>query len=154
MPADGNGRYFMGNMMVTEIGGLCIKLTNKTGATSLKGYLCEPSSGTANAFSVCATDEPDIIGIVYGDDNGNQVADGEECWVVIQGIAEVYFGGNTTLEHFARNNIAADSYSNGQAVSEAAPSSPFATDKHFLEIGHVIESRVGAGLAKVVLHFN
>ena len=42
----------------------------------------------------------------------------------------------------------------GQALSEALAAPPFATDKHFYEIGHVLESRVGAGLAKCILHFN
>ena len=42
----------------------------------------------------------------------------------------------------------------GQALNEAVPTSPFATDKHFCEIGHVLETRTGAGLAKVNLHFN
>ncbi|KKL90587.1 hypothetical protein LCGC14_1903210 [marine sediment metagenome] len=34
------------------------------------------------------------------------------------------------------------------------PTSQFATDKHFMEIGHILENTGGAGLARTVLHFN
>jgi hypothetical protein len=136
---------------VTPEGGLAIKLTNKTGANTIKGYLVHPSPTTNYAVSLTPVNEPDILGVFY--ENG--VADGEEVWIVIQGIADVYFGDSTTREHFARMSITTDTGSaEGVATSEAIPSSPFANDKHFQEIGHVIESRVGAGLAKCVLHFN
>jgi hypothetical protein len=74
---------------------------------------------------------------------------------VVSGIADVYFWGNTVRGHLARTGIASDTGEvSGQALSEAVPESPFATDKHFCEIGHVIESRTGAGLAKIIMHFN
>ena len=97
-------------------------------------------------------DAPNPIGIIYDDG----IADGLEVWVVISGIADVYFVGNTTRGDIARGFLTADgaSYVSGQALSEAYPTSPFASDKHFYEIGHVLESRTGAGLAKCILHFN
>ena len=65
------------------------------------------------------------------------------------------FIGDTTCGHIARGFIGADAgYIAGYALSEAYPTPPAASDKHFYEIGHVIESRVGAGLAWCVLHFN
>ncbi len=135
----------------TAEGGLAIRLTNKTGAPSIKGYLVTASNATANSCKLVVMGEPDIVGVFY--ESG--VADGSDAWIVVSGIAEVYFSGNTTLEHFARNLMAADGVgSAGQAISEAVPVAPFATDKHFMEIGHVIEARVGAGLAKIVMHFN
>jgi hypothetical protein len=137
----------------TPEGGMAIKLTNKTGGVTVKGYLVHPYSAAAvdNAVALVPVGGPDIIGAFYEDG----VADGAEAWIVVAGIADVYFGTDTTRGHFARMSISADTGdAPGVATSEAVPSSPFATDKHFQEIGHVLESRVGAGLAKVALHFN
>jgi len=94
---------------------------------------------------------PDCIGVFY--DSG--IADGSEAWIVISGIADIYFWGSTTRGHLARTGLAANTGEiSGQALSEDIPTSPFATDKHFCEIGHVLESKTGARLAKCVLHFN
>lgn len=136
----------------TSESGLAVQLINKTGAVSVKGEVVEPSDSVDNAVDKIVVDVPDPIGVFY--ESG--IADGSLAWVVVSGIADVYFVGNTTRGHLARGFLTADggSYVIGQALSEAVPSSPFATDKHFYEIGHVLESRVGAGLAKCVLHFN
>lgn len=135
----------------TDEGGLAVRLTNKTGAASVKGTLVDPHATVNNAVALVPVNAPDIIGVMY--DNG--VADGAECWVVISGIADVMFVGNTTAGHFARMTVTADTGDQaGYAISEAVPTSPFATDKHFQEIGHVLEARTGSGLAKVCLHFN
>ena len=138
---------------ITPEGGYAIKLVNKTGAASVKGTVVTVYSASAidNAVAKIVVDVPDVIGVLY--ENG--VADGTETWVVISGIAQVYFIGNTTRGHIARGFINTDAgYVSGQALSEAYPAAPFGTDKHFYEIGHVLESRTGAGLANVVLHFN
>jgi len=136
----------------TKEGGLGVLLTNKTGAPSVKGSVVTASSGTDEGFELIVKDIPSPFGIVYEDG----IADGTQCLVVIQGIAEVYFVGNATRGHIARGFLTADggSYVSGQALSEAVPTSPFASDKHFFELGHVIQSRTGAGLAKCILHFN
>lgn len=134
-------------------GGLMIKLINKTGAATVKGEVVCPYSATAvnNAVKKILVDEPDPIGAFY--ESG--IADGSEAWVVVSGIADVYFVGDAVRGHFARGFITGEaSYVTGRVLSEAVPTSPFATDKHFYEIGHVLESRTGAGLAKCVLHFN
>lgn len=132
-------------------GGLLISLTNKSGANSIKGYLVKPSSTTDDAFTNCAVGDPDIIGIVYD----NDIADGSSCRIVVSGIAEVYFLNAATHGNFARMCASGDAgAANGKAISEAVPTSPFATDKHFQEIGHIIQTTGGAGLARCVLHFN
>jgi hypothetical protein len=133
-------------------GGFMIKLTNRTGGNSVKGEVVETSSSYDNAVQKIVKDVPDPIGVFY--ESG--IADGSEAWIVVSGIADVYFVGNTTRNHLARGFLTADgaSYVTGQALSEAVPTSPFANDKHFYEIGHLLESRTGAGLAKCVLHFN
>ena len=137
---------------VTNTGGIAVRLTNKTGAASVKGEIVHSNSGQNNSVVKVVVDVPDPIGVFL--DSG--VADGEEAWVVVSGIADVYFIGNTTIGQFARGFLTADgaSYVTGQALSEAMPASPFTDPKHFYEIGHVMETRTGAGLAKVVLHFN
>jgi len=144
-------RFHSDKFMVTVEGGLAVKLTNNTGAATVKGNVVTNSAALANAVVLAVDGEPDALGVFY--ESG--IANGAEAWVVISGIADVYFIGSTTLGHLARTFISGEAgYVTGQAKSEAIPSSPFATDKHFCEIGHVLEARVGAGLAKVVLHFN
>jgi hypothetical protein len=135
----------------TPEGGRAIKIVNRTGAASVKGYMVHPSPSYDTSCTLSIVDVPDPIGVVY--DSG--VANGSEMWVVTNGIADVYFIGSATRGHIARGFVTGDAgYVAGQALSEAVPSPPFATDKHFYEIGHVIQSRTGAGLARCVLHQN
>ena len=136
---------------ITPEGGLAYWVTNDTGAPSVKGTLIEPSVNVDRGVEVLSIDDVDPTGAIYDDG----VADGELMRVVFSGFAEVLFIGSTTRHHFARNCVAADAgAANGRAISELAPTPPLSTDKHFREIGHVFESRVGAGLALVNLHFN
>jgi len=131
-------------------GGLMIKMINKTGANSVKGAVLRSGSISGSVINV-AVGIPDSIGVFYEDG----IPDGESAWVIVSGVAEVLYISNTTSGHLARTFITAESGAIvGRALSEAVPTSPFASDKHFCEIGHVIESRAGAGLAKTVLHFN
>jgi len=128
-----------------------ITLINKTGGLSVKGTVVCPSATVDLSVDKIAVNVPDPIGVIAEDG----IADGQPVKVVKSGIADVLFIGNTTRKNIARGFITGDAgYIAGHALSEAVPSSPFATDKHFYEIGHVLESRVGAGLAKVMLHFN
>ncbi len=148
-----NGNFdFNQKVMLTPDGGLAVKMTNRTGNVTVKGEVVHPDSSNNNSVVKIVVDEPDPIGVFLH----SGVANGAEAWVVVSGIADVYFVGNTTAGHIARGFLTADgaSYVTGQALSEAVPTSPFATDKHFYELGHVLESRTGAGLAKCVLHFN
>lgn len=135
----------------TEDGGLAVLLTNKTGAASTKGYLVDASHTTDNAVVLVPVGVPDCVGVFLH----SGIADGAQAWVVISGIADVYFSISTTRGHLARIGLSGDvTKADGQAISEEFPTSPFATDKHFSEIGHVLQSRTGAGLAKCLLHFN
>jgi hypothetical protein len=135
----------------TAEGGIAVKLLNGTGGASVKGYVITADSAVNNSASLILQNIPNPIGVFY--ESG--IAAGASAWVVVSGIADVYFIGNTTRGHLARGFLTADAgYVSGQALSEAVPGSPFAVDKHFYEIGHVLETRTGAGLAKVNLHFN
>jgi hypothetical protein len=136
---------------VTGECGLQIKMTNATGDNTVKGYLCTVDTSATNAFISTPINRPDIIGIVYE----ANVANGQEAWVWIQGKVQIYFNGNVTRGQFARSTATGDADTTaGFAQAENAPSSPFATDKHFQEIGHCVESRTGAGLALTIIHFN
>lgn len=135
---------------VTDDGGLAIKLTNKTGAASIAGY-CVTTGSADNSVILVPVDVPNCIGVFLEDG----VADGDEAWVVISGIADVFFWNAPTRGYLARTGLTADTGEvAGKAYSEAVPTSPFASDKHFCEIGHILETKSEAGLAKCVLHFN
>lgn len=131
--------------------GNIITLINKTGEVSVKGTVVCPSATVDLAVQKIVEGVPDPIGVIYEDG----IADGQPVRIVKSGIADVLFIGSTTRKHIARGFITGENgYVAGKALSEAVPTSPFASDKHFYEIGHVLESREGAGLAKVELHFN
>lgn len=127
----------------TSIGGFAIKLTNKTGGNTVAGQLVRASAGTTDAFSTAAAGDENVIGITL--DAG--VADGSEAWVIVAGIADVLIngGGSTIGDRMISSATAgsADVWNVGGAIAT-----------HFQEIGHCIETRVGAGLARCVLHFN
>ncbi len=137
-------------MKFTSEGGLAVRVLNDTGAPSIKGYIVEASSNVDNAIQYTSGDDIDPLGIIY-DDN---IPDGQLVWIVVTGIAEVFYAMPVTRATFSRVPTIVEALPDGQAVNEALPIPPFATDKHFQEIGHPLESRVGAGLAKTFLHFN
>lgn len=129
----------------SDIGGFCIKLTNKTGGVTVQGQIVRVYTTTAvdDAFVVCGLNDTNPIGIVL--EAG--VADGSEAWIVVSGIADVLCdaGGSGRGDRLITSgNIAgsADVWNVGGAVAT-----------HFQEIGHCIETRVGAGLARAVIHF-
>jgi hypothetical protein len=136
-------------MKFTAEGGLAIKLTNKTGVASVKGSVVSCSTGTDNSF-ILQANEYDSIGVVYE----NSIADASECWVVIAGIAEVLLKNSTAS---TRGDIAFAADTDGRFISTSPSGSPpVATDTHFKEIGHVLESKSSGTnvLCKCILHFN
>ena len=139
------------SVKLTKEGGIAVRLINKTGGLSIKGYCVTAGGSVDDGVILVPIGVPDCIGVFY--ESG--VGDGARAWVVIAGIADVYFWGDAVRGHLARTGLAADTGEvSGQALSEAIPTSPFDDDKHFCEIGHVLQSRTGAGLARCVLHFN
>ena len=96
-----------------------------------------------DAFKTISASDENIIGIVL--EVG--VADGSEAWIVVNGIADVLMdsGGSARGDRIISSATAgsADVWNVGGAVAT-----------HFQEIGHCIETRTGAGLARCVLHFN
>lgn len=128
---------------MTAIGGFAIKLTNKTGTTTVAGQLVQADTTTDFAFATAASAADDVVGIVL--DAG--VGDGSEAWVVVSGMADVLVdsGGCTRGDRLIASTTSgsAEVWNTGGAVAT-----------HFLEIGHCIETVVGTGLARCILHFN
>lgn len=138
------------NILLTPEGGLAVRIINKTGATSVKGNVLELEGSTDLGVELAGINDPDPCGIMYT----AGVPDGGYCYMVVSGIAEVLYGTTVTRATFSRTPVTADSVAAGLAVAEALPTPPFSTDKHFMEIGHPLESIGAPGLAKTVLHFN
>lgn len=128
---------------MTLIGGYAVELINKTGSSTVAGQVVRVYTATAqdDAFRTCDTNDLHPIGIVL--DAG--VGDGNLAWVVVSGIADVLMdaGGSARGDRIITS---------GTAGSADVNNTPSAAD-HFKEIGHCIETRTGAGLARVVLHF-
>ena len=144
-----SGVYGSSRCPITPIGGIVIYMVNGTGQASVKGSLVSASTSADNKF-ILQSNEYDTIGIVY--DNG--IADGGKCRIVIAGIAEVLFKDTVAA---TRGNvlIAADTDGRGTGIANPGSGLP-ATDTHFKECGHVLESK-DAGtnvLVKCIVHFN
>lgn len=140
-------------VMMTPEGGVAVRLTNKTGSPTVKGYVVSCSTGIDNAFILSAVDGFDPIGIIYEAD----IADASECWVVVSGIAECIATSNSTRGQFMRVPASTDTGEvAGKLITEAYPTggSQAETDKHFKECGHVLESKTAGTLFKAILHFN
>ncbi len=125
---------------MTAIGGFAVKLTNNTGGNSVEGQLVMADTTDENSFDTAATNALDTIGVVY---NGG-VADGSDVWIVIGGIAEVLLDAGGCVH----NDRLISSATAGSADVGNSPS----IAEHFQEIGHAIETVVGAGLAKAMIH--
>ncbi len=129
----------------TQIGGLAVLMTNKTGGNTVAGQLVAPYSATAvdDAFKTAAANSDEVFGIVLV----AGIADGSVAWVVVSGTADVLMdaGGSARGDRLISSATAgsADVWNVGGAVAT-----------HFLEIGHCIETRAGAGLTRAILHFN
>lgn len=137
-------------VQMTQEGGLAVKMINKTGAPSIKGYLVKISPTVDNGAEYTIDDDLNWVGVVY--EAG--VIDGNEMWVVIEGKAEVYYGTAVNRGTFSRVPAAGEAIASGQALNEPFPAPPFVGVKHFQEVGHPLVSIVGPGLALTLLHKN
>lgn len=145
--------YGNGKFAITDIGGFAIKLTNKTGAASVRGTLVESDTTTDSAFKNNAADGNHPIGIVFEDG----IADAFECWVVISGICQVLLKNATASTRGFWVRGSTDTIGRADATLENPPGGGIVPlDAHMQEIGHCLETK-GADtdvLCKIVLHFN
>lgn len=131
----------------TSLGGLVILLTNNTGGASVEGRTVEADPTLDDAVDYSDVDAIDCIGVFF--ESG--VADGDEAWIVVGGIANVAFDDNHGPTHGDWVECSEAGYANSQA-------SPAAPPDHFREIGHCLETVAAGGggthvLARCNLHF-
>ena len=137
---------------ITDIGGLAVHATNKTGANSVKGTVIMTSTGTDGAFMTAGADSTATVGIVYEDG----IADGDKCWVVISGIAQVLLKDNTasTRGYWVQMS---DVAGRADATVAAPPGGGVPEiDNHMQEIGHAVQTQAAGTdvLCTIVLHLN
>lgn len=147
--ASANGFAFDSKVKITPIGGIAIKLTNKTGGNTIAGQLARSDTATDDGVILTGITDTECIGIFLDSGIGNNT----ETWIVVAGIADVIFDDNVTAVH---GNWVGTGAEAGYARTQASPA---AAPQHFDEIGHCIESVTAGGggthiLARCVLHFN
>ena len=145
-----NGNIETAKSMFTTLGGYAIKLTNKTGVTTVKGQLVKADTINDDAVVLTGTNDDECFGVFL--DSG--IAPNTEAWVVISGIADVAFDDNVAAVRANWVGTGAAGYARTQAAPPA-----LGIAAHFEEIGHCIESVSATGggthiLARCVLHFN
>lgn len=141
------------NRFITELGGIAIPLTNKTGSNSVKGTVVTADTTTDFAFKTHAADDDMPIGIVY--ESG--IADGSECWVVISGCAEVLLedGTASTRGYWVRSGATTAGRADATTANPPGGTVP-ALETHMKELGHCLESKTSGTdvLARIIMHFN
>ena len=132
----------------TSVGGLAVRLYNRTGAASVKGNLLQPDSATDMGVLLSGANETEVVGVFL--DSG--IADDALAWVVVGGIAEVLLDDNTatTAGHWAQSGGAG--YVDGTHAA-AVPAT------HWQEVGHILEDAAAGGggthqMVKISMHFN
>ena len=128
---------------ITPEGGFAVRLTNKTGAVSVKGQIVSHKGTVARAFDLTAVDANHCLGVVY--ESG--IADGAECWVVVSGIAQVLMKNAATMGHICRIPLNADEGEAAGYAMDAAQS----TSASVYKIGDVLESADAEVLCRVLL---
>jgi hypothetical protein len=135
-------------MRFTSEGGLALRLTNKTGANTVRGSVVEiyDDSAIDNAVTLSEANDIHPIGVMYDDG----VADGSECWVVIAGRCQILLKDGVAG---VRGYWLGTSDTAGRANCKADPASQ---SEHMQEIGHCMQS-ISSGtnvLVYGIIHFN
>ena len=141
---------------MTPLGGLAVKLTNKTGAVSVAGQTVRAAAAADDAVVLTVADEDECFGVFL--DSG--VANNAEAWVVVAGIADVAMEDNTgtTRGNWVRTSVTEVGYADGTNAGPPGGGIP-ELDRHMREIGCCVETVAAGGggthiLARCVLHFN
>lgn len=129
---------------ITPEGGFAVRLTNKSGAVTVKGQIVSHKGTVARAFDLTAVDANHCLGVVYESD----IEDAAECWVVVSGIAQVLMKNAATMGHICRIPLSTDEGEAAGYAMDAAQSSSASVYK----IGDVLETADAEELCKVLLH--
>ena len=132
-------------IILTDEGGLAVRLINETGAVSVKGSLVQAHTND-DSFELTDGNSVECIGAIYEDG----IAEGAYCLVACAFRVQVLLKDATasTTKNWAKTSDVA-----GRADITGA--TPAAAPQHFQEIGHGIET-VGAttpgSLAFIIMH--
>ena len=138
------GVVALGYDSATNERGFLIKGINRTGHTSVKGELVSAST-TADREFVLQANEFDSVGVVQ--EAG--VAEASEMWIWVDGSVCQVLLKDTVAATRGEVLLAADT--DGRATTTTNPGGGVpATETHFKENGHVLESK-GAGTNVLVL---
>ena len=129
---------------ITPEGGFAVRLTNESGAKTVKGQIVSHKGTVANAFDLTAVNANHCLGVVY--ESG--VENGAQCWVVVAGIAQVLMKNAATMGHICRIPLTADDGKAAGYAMDAAQSNTASVYK----IGDVLETAEAEVLCKVLLH--
>ena len=129
---------------ITPEGGFAVRLTNKSGAVTVKGQIVSHEGTVANAFGLTAVGANHCLGVVY--ESG--VEDGAQCWVVVAGIAQVLMKNAATMGHICRIPLNTDDDEAAGYAMDAEQS----TSASVYKIGDVLETANAEVLCKVLLH--
>lgn len=129
-----------GSIRLTPLGGIAIRLTNKSGAQLNQGELVSVDSATYKSVILSAIGVVDCFAVVYD----STIAIDASGWFVINGLCQVYFNADgSTMGHYFRISVADDANAtNGFAQSESTDVMDLQRKK-----GYVLQTRSGAGLA-------
>lgn len=131
----------------TSEGGLALRLINKTGGNTVRGTIVEIYDGAVdNAVETSEADDTHSVGVMYS----NNTADGQPCWVVIEGRCQVLLKDGVAG---VRGYWLGVSDTPGRANCKSDPAD--VTD-HNREIGHCMEQRNSGTNVRVygIIHFN
>lgn len=146
---DSKGRVYLSDtMMITPEGGIAILVLNDIGFASVKGYICKASASAGYGVELIATNAPgNIFAIMY--ESG--IANGQNVWVVIHGMADVYTWNGTSNEQIIRSAVTGDATINaGQGMSVASIT---LLPQLLAKVGVSLNGGAGAGLKRVKLSF-
>ncbi len=79
-----------GEIKLTNLGGIAIRLTNETGFATVAGQLVKADTATNEGAILAGIGDTECIGVFL--DSG--ITDGSLAWVVVGGIAYVAFDDN------------------------------------------------------------
>lgn len=128
---------------ITAEGGVAVRLTNESGAVTVKGQIVSHKGTVANAFDLTPVDANHVLGVVY--ESG--IEDAAECWVVVSGIAQVLMKNAATMGHICRIPLTAD---DGEAAGYAMDAAQSGTASVY-KIGDCLETQNAETLCKVLL---
>jgi len=140
-------------MRFTVDGGLAVRLTNKTGAASVKGTAVAVSPSTADAFGLVGADQSNPVGFVL--ESG--ISDGSPCWIGVTGRMQMLLQDSSaaSLGYWIKVSDTTDGRVDATNLLPTG-GTIVALEDHLTECGHSLEA-VTAGtdkLAWTLAHFN